>query len=409
MRGLLLAAVLLMPTVAVAQRSDTQDFTSIERGRYLATVGDCVACHTVPGGTPYAGGRAIVTPFGTLLSPNLTPDQQSGIGNWTDDQFIRAVRDGIGSGGQHLYPALPYPYYTRASREDVLAIRTYLATLPATRNEVKANQLPFPFDVRTSLIAWNTLNFRPGEFQPHADKSAEWNRGAYLVEGLAHCGACHTPKNVTGGDETSRALQGYPLQGWVAPNLTGNSQAGLGNWPAEAIVEYLKTGRNEFNAASGPMAEVISYSTSRMTDDDLWAIAAYLKDQPDAGPAGRTPVAGTDPGMQAGAALYADNCSACHTANGAGIARLFPALAKQPSVLQDSPDSLVHVVLRGARAVSTPHAPTGPAMPSFAWRLDDGQIASVLTYIRNSWGNAAPAVDAAAVARARKDLTVAEQ
>jgi mono/diheme cytochrome c family protein len=412
MRRHLAAATLALAALAGgarAQHGDPQDFNTIERGRYLVTLGDCVACHTAPGGQPFAGGRAIATPFGTLLSPNLTPDQQTGIGDWTDDQFVRSMQHGLGANGEHLYPAFPYVYYTKVSRQDDLAIRAFLATLPAVRNAVKTNQLPFPFSVRADMIAWDALYFKPGEFQPDPAKSATWNRGAYIVEGLGHCGACHTPKGPLGGDENSRFLQGYNLSGWIAPNLTPDDRRGLGAWPIEAVVEYLKTGRNEFNAASGPMAEVVSYSTSHMTDDDLWSIATYLKDRP--GPATAAParVAGTEPSMKTGAALYADNCAACHTGNGAGIQRLFPALANQPSVQQPDPASLIGVVLRGTRAVATPAAPTGPAMPSFAWKLNDSQVADVLTYIRNSWGNAAPAVAASDVKSARGHLTEAAQ
>ena len=411
-RGLaaLAYAALMFASPARAQHTDPQDFSIVERGRYLTIAGDCIACHTAPGGQPFAGGRAVATPFGVLLSPNLTPDAETGIGNWTDDQFVRAVQHGIGAGGEHLYPALPYVYYTKATRQDVLAIRAWLATLPAVRNAVKADQLPFPFSIRADMIAWDTLYFKPGEFRPDPSKSAVWNRGAYLVEGLGHCGACHTPKGPLGGDENSRFLQGYNLNGYVAPNLTQDARAGIGGWSIESVVEYLKTGRNEFNAAAGPMAEVVSYSTSKMTDDDLWSIATYLKDGA-AGAAGAAAapsrVADTDPAMKAGASIYASSCAACHTLDGAGIQRLFPALANQPSVQQQDPASLITAVLRGARAVATPAAPTGPAMPSYAWKLNDDQVADVLTYIRNSWGNAAPAVSAGAVKSARTHLTEA--
>jgi mono/diheme cytochrome c family protein len=404
-----LCALVTLALPANAQHTDPQDFTTIERGKYLVTLGDCVACHTAPGGQPFAGGRAIATPFGTLLSPNLTPDRQTGIGDWSDDQFVRAMQHGIGADGEHLYPAFPYVYYTKVTRQDDLAIRTFLATLPPVRNAVKTNQLPFPFSIRADMIAWDALYFKPGVFQPDPHKSAVWNRGAYIVQGLGHCAACHTPKGPLGGDEDSHALQGYDLSGWVAPNLTPDSRRGLGAWPIEAVVEYLKTGRNEFAAASGPMAEVVGYSTSHMTDDDLWSIATYLKDQPAPATTAPARVADTDPTMEAGAAIYADNCAACHTGNGAGIQRMFPALAGQPSVQQPNPASLIGVVLRGAQAVATHQAPTGPAMPSFAWKLNDDEIADVLTYIRNSWGNAAPAVAAGDVKSARKTITEAAQ
>ena len=376
-----------------------QSFSTVERGKYLADVGDCVACHTVPGGAPYAGGRAIETPFGKLVSPNLTPDRETGIGSWTDDQFARAVQKGIGRGGEHLYPALPYAYYTKAPRDDVLAIRAYLLTLAPVRNEVKSNQLPFPFDVRESVAAWNRLYFTEGERKPDPAKSAEWNRGAMLVEGLGHCGACHTPKSSLGGDDAGRAFQGFSLQGWYAPNLTNDARTGLGGWSAEDVVEYLRDGRNRFAIASGPMSEVVSYSTSRMTGADLQAIAVYLKELP--GQAAGAAVA--KPGAAA-EALYVDNCAACHTGSGAGVARLFPALAGAPAIQSREATSLIRVVLQGAQGVATDRAPTGPAMPAFGWKLDDGQVAAVVSYVRGSWGNSAAVVTAGEVAKARADL-----
>ncbi len=251
---------LVLGTTAAQAQTDPQSFDQIERGRYLAIAGDCMACHTVPGGAMYAGGRGIETPFGTLIAPNLTPDPQTGIGSMSNDDFVSSVKEGVGAGG-HLYPAMPYTYYTRMTREDVLAIRAYLATLPPVKNEVHSNQLPFPFNIRASMAAWDALFFSKGDFAPRADKSAEWNRGAYLVEGPEHCGMCHTPKNVLGGDETSKAYTGGVLQGWYAPNLTADPRIGLGSWSAQDLVEYLRSGHNRFTAASGPMAEAVMDST----------------------------------------------------------------------------------------------------------------------------------------------------
>ena len=236
-----------------------------ERGRYLAIVGDCTACHTAQSGAPFAGGRPVETPFGTLLTPNITPDRETGIGAWTDAEFLRAMQQGIGRDGRHLYPAFPYPWFTRVSDGDLLAMRAWLQTLPPVRNQVHPNQLPFPYSVRASLIAWNALYFRPGLFTPNASRSAEWNRGAYLVEGLGHCGACHTPKTALGGNEAGRALQGGPILGWNAPALDGDTRTGLGSWSADDIVTYLRSGHTDHAAAGGPMAEVVENSTSMMT------------------------------------------------------------------------------------------------------------------------------------------------
>ena len=209
MQLLLACALLLLCNAgARAQNPDKQSFEVIEHGRYMAIAGDCAACHTAKGGQPFAGGGALQTPFGTLLAPNITPDVETGIGGWTDDEFLEAVRTGIGHGGIHLYPAMPYTYYAKMMREDVIAIRAYLDTVQPVRNLVQANQLPFPFNQRETMVGWNELFFRPGEFKLDPGKSAEWNRGAYLVEGAEHCGLCHTPKNVMGGDENSRGYAG---------------------------------------------------------------------------------------------------------------------------------------------------------------------------------------------------------
>lgn len=388
---------------AAASSVDKQDFSQQEKGRYLTIVGDCAACHTLPGsGHVFAGGRPIETPFGELVAPNITPDPETGIGAWTDDEFVNAMTKGTGRHGGHLYPAMPYTYYTKVTRDDALAIRAYLNTLPAVRNPVIADQLPFPFNIRASMIGWDMLFFSPGAFQPVADKSAQWNRGAYLAEGLAHCGMCHTPKNLLGADKSGEQLQGYALQGWFAPDITNNPRLGLGGWSVDDIAAYLKTGHNRTSAATGPMSETLNLSTSHMSDDDLKAIAVYLKDQPGGEPG--SPSAPDQATMKVGAQIYADECSGCHTANGKGIAGLFPSLNGSAVVQQGNPATLLRIVLRGARSVGTAGAPTAPAMPAFAWVLGDDRVAAVLTYIRNSWGNAAAPVSAGAVGKARDSL-----
>ena len=388
---------------ASANGIDKQEFKQIERGRYLTIVGDCAACHTLPGsGHELAGGRAIETPFGVILAPNITPDPSTGIGAWTDDEFINAMINGTGRNGVHLYPAMPYTYYTKVTREDALAIRAYLNTVPAVRNAVDANQLPFPLDIRAAMMVWNQLYFTPGTFTPNPNKSAEWNRGAYLAEGLGHCGLCHTPKTILGGDKTSERLQGYALQGWFAADITNDPRRGLGSWSVDDIANYLKIGHSSTSMGAGLMAETIGQSTSHMNDADLKAIATYLKDQSGAGDSQADPPAPDQSTMTVGAKIYADECSGCHVANGKGSAGLFPPLAGSALVQQTDPTSLMHVVLRGARSVATDGAPTGSAMPQFAWLLKDDEVAAVLTYIRNSWGNAAPAVSGGEVGKARR-------
>jgi len=399
--GLLL---LVLTAGAAPAATDGQSFEQIARGRYLAVVGDCAACHTVPGGPLYGGGRPLETPFGTLLAPNLTPDRETGIGAWSDDEFVAALRNGKSENG-HLYPGMPYTYYTKATRDDALAIRAYLATLEPVSNKVVANQLPFPFNMRFTIAVWNELFFTAGSFGPVAGKSEEWNRGAYLVEGLGHCGMCHTAKNFLGGDHTSRALQGGELQGWFSPSLTGDAREGLGGWSVDDIVSYLATGHNRISAATGPMAEVITDSTSQMSRNDLAAIATYLKDAEPAGAPTRKPIASDDAAMRVGQTIYVNHCTACHGPEGAGVAQLFPALKASPSVQSLEPTSLIRVVLQGAQSVATDSAPTGASMPAFGWKLSNNEVAAVLTYIRNSWGNAAGAVSASDVRQWRQQLS----
>jgi mono/diheme cytochrome c family protein len=389
--------------VAVARASD-QDFTTIERGHYLATASDCVACHTVPGTTRnFAGGRAIETPFGDIVSANITPDMATGIGSWTDKQFEDAVRKGIRPDGSRLYPAMPYPNYTKLSHDDVMAIRAYLRTVKAVKNKVDRSTLPFPFNIRSGMRAWNALFFNEGEYKPDPNKSAEWNRGAYLVQGPGHCGACHTPKNVAGADKSSEAFHGAQLQGWFAPNITNDDLKGLGTWSVDDVATYLKTGHNRITAATGIMAEEINFASSKMTDSDLKAIAIYLKSLPGDQERHDT-LAADDPMMKAGHAIYRDQCAACHMIDGKGVPHLFPSLADASVLRSRDPRTAIRLVLRGARTVATKGEPTAPGMPSYAHMLKDDEIAAVLTYARNAWGRNAPPVTADDVRKARKDL-----
>ena len=400
------ATTLIAPLPLQGGQSDPQAFAQIERGRYLAVLSDCTSCHTVPGSSqPFAGGRAIETPFGNILAPNITPDRETGIGAWSDDDFDAAVRQGVRPNGAKLYPAMPYNAFTKMSRNDVLAIRAYLNTVAPVRNAVVADALPFPFSVRAVMGVWDTLYFTAGEYKPDPNKSAEWNRGAYIVTGPAHCPACHTPKTFLGGDKTNHYLMGSDLQGWFAPELTDDKSAGLGRWTADDVVAYLKTGHNRISAATGPMAEVVSLSSSNMTDADLKSIATYLKSfsQPaDADPP--APIGPKDPRMVAGHAIYRDQCSACHGLDGRGAADLFPSLADSSVARSEDPATQIRIVLRGARSVATAAEPTAPGMPSYGRQLSDAQVAAVLTYVRNSWGGAAKAVTAEDVASARLAL-----
>jgi mono/diheme cytochrome c family protein len=404
-RSFLAAAMLALGFTAAALAQNGQSFDRIQRGRYLAILGDCSACHTAPGGLPFAGGLALETPFGTIVSTNITPDRETGIGNWSENDFVSAMRMGKGYNGTRLYPAMPYTAYTKMTDEDVLAVRAYLATLAPVHNKVVSNQLPFPFNIRLVMTVWNALNFNPGRYQPNPEKSAEWNRGAYIIEGPGHCGTCHTPKTLLGGDKANFPLAGGTLQGWFAPNITTDPHKGIGGWSKKDIVEYLKTGSNPWTLASGPMADAVSHSTSKMADEDIAAIATFLRDSGTVTLAAKPiPVAASDGAMRSGAAIYKDNCAVCHRDSGTGESHLFPRLAGSALVQSDDPTTLVRVALQGSRAVATSSMPTAPAMPAFDWRLNDTQIAAVLTYIRNSWGNAAAPVTANAVAGGRAFL-----
>lgn len=385
---LALVTLTLAAGVGEATSAGLQDFSSVERGRYLATAADCGSCHTIPGSDhPFSGGRPIETPFGVLVAPNITPDRETGIGAWSDDEFDAAVRKGVRRDGKRLYPAMPFPYFARMTQEDVKDIRAYLSTIEPVHNPVAVNQLPFPLNQRMAMTVWDTLYFTPGEFREQPDKSKQWNRGAYLVEGPGHCGACHTPKTALGGDEPDKRLQGYTLQGWVAPDIT-SGQGPLADWSADDLAQYLKTGHNRFAAAAGLMGEVVELSTSKLSDDDVKAMAAYLKDQ--SGPKPAADSAAESHVMAAGGAIYQDLCSACHKSDGSGVPNLIPDFAHVATVSTGDPTTVLRVILQGAQSVATDQEPTGPAMPAFGWQLNDAQVAAVATYVRNHWGKAPP-------------------
>jgi mono/diheme cytochrome c family protein len=374
----------------------------LRQGQALTIAGDCMSCHTRDGGHPFAGGLGLKTPFGVIYSPNITPDRGTGIGAWTSDQFYRAMHHGVGAHGENLYPAFPYPWFSHASRADVDAIFAYLKTVPAERYTAPANRLPFPLNIRFMVKGWNLLFFRPHDFQPSPGQSTEWNRGAYLVTGLAHCGGCHTPMNFLGAAKADQAFHGAELENWVAPNLTANAREGLGGWSIDDITEYLRTGRNARAGAGASMGEVVTYSTSLMSDQDRRAIAVYLKSL-NGSSDGAQPSA--DAGaMRRGAAVYSDACASCHLENGVGQPRFFPPLGHDAMLQQENPTGLEHLILAGSRVGPTPIRPSPLTMPSFAWKLTDGEIADVATFIRNSWGNHAAPVPASRVADLRRRL-----
>ncbi|MCB8879796.1 c-type cytochrome [Acidisoma cellulosilytica] len=383
----------------------------IKRGHYLALAGDCVACHTAPGGAPYAGGLQLNTGFGIVAASNITPDRDTGIGGWTTKQFILAMHRGIGDHGKRLYPAMPYTAYAKVSDADLTDIKAYLDTLPPVNHAVIANQMPFPFNIRLMMIGWNMLFFDFGgaEYKADPTQTAEWNRGAYLVQGLEHCSTCHTTKNFLGADEAGKFLHGTDLDGWWAPDLTSNTRIGLGSWSEDDIVTFLKTGANDRMVAAGPMAEAVTNSTQHLTVPDLHAMAVYLKSIPASDDTGLTPVPPTDPQMVAGRAIYGDNCAACHVLNATGVPGMAPAFVLSPSVQAQNPENMIRTILAGGHVAVTETNPTGAAMPAFDWKLSDAQIAAVTTYLRNSWGNAAGPVTADQVAAKRQQIGARER
>ncbi|HEY5048465.1 MAG TPA: cytochrome c [Rhizomicrobium sp.] len=376
---------------SLSHASAPANATRVAEGRYLAAVGDCASCHTREGGPALAGGFALNTPFGTIYSANITQDKTTGIGSWSQTDFERTMSQGQDDQKQNLYPAMPYPSYAHATQGDVDAIFAYLKTVKPVHYNPPPNRLPFPLTIRPLLSFWNWLYLKHGPIAVPAHASPQWVRGAYIVQGLGHCGACHTPKTIFQGDKYDDALQGDALDNWFAPDLNGDHRQGLGSWSAADIVEFLKTGRNARSSASGSMSLVIVHSTSKMSDADLKAIAAYLKSLPAAKsePAPAHPAAVL---MAQGRAVYVDECSACHKMDGAGVARFFPPLRGNTNVQQTNPTTLLHYILTGAQTATTSAKPTPFSMPTYAWKLNNDELAAVATYIRNSWGNVAPAV-----------------
>lgn len=391
------ASILTEPIVARLPNAE-----QVGRGQYLVRAGDCLSCHLTAGGQPFAGGLGLNTPFGVIYSSNITSDKDRGIGDWTPDQFYRAMHEGIGIHGEHLYPAFPYPWFTQVSRQDDDAILAYLKTVPAADTIPPANALPFPLNIRAVVTAWNVLFLNSKTFTRDPTQSEEWNKGAAIVNGLGHCGGCHTPKNRLGADKRGDQFHGGVSDNFVAPDLTDNVQTGLGDWTVDDITEYLHTGRSARASAGGPMADVVTYSTSLLNDEDRHAIAVYLKTQ--AARVADTPNSPDRTAMKRGAEVYSDACSSCHLGDGLGQPRFFPPLGKNAVVQQPNPIGVLHILLAGSRVGPSPSRPSPLTMPSFAWKLTDQEIADVSTYMRNSWGNHASTVSADAVRSLREKL-----
>ncbi|HEY6644822.1 cytochrome c [Povalibacter sp.] len=391
------AASLLLAILAMPQAAADSGESPAERGRYIAIAGNCISCHTSEGGEPFAGGLAFETPFGKIYSTNITPDPDTGIGNWTQDQFARAVREGVRADGAHLYPAFPYTAYTKLTDEDVAALYDYFKTLKPVNAAARPNEMGFPYNQRWALGAWKMMFFDAGRFAPDASKSQEWNRGAYLVESLGHCSACHAPRNMLGaeksamtGGEIMAVVATGETRTWSAPNLTDVSN-GLQSWSLDDVASYLKKGRNPLAETHGPMNEVILNSTRHLTDADVRAMATYLKSLPgDKGSVGK--VASADV-LKEGERLYNLNCGTCHQPNGMGDIDYDGGakLVHNPLVQASNPASLINVILYGPQVTDLGEK-QWKDMPSFHEKLADEDIAAIASYMRNAWGNVGGAV-----------------
>lgn len=391
-----------------------------QHGRRVALEGDCAGCHTARHDDPYAGGVAFATPVGTLYSSNITPDPDQGIGRYSFIDFVRLMRLGVTPSGKRVYPAMPYPAYAKVTDEDLQDLFAWLqkGVAPSGRPSRKGD-ISWPLTMRWPLALWNLAFDKAKPYQPDPARDAEWNRGAYLVQGLAHCGTCHTPRNFAFAEKdldgsTPFFLAGASFDGQAPTNLRGNEGDGLGRWSKEDIIQLLQSGRNPHSAVSGSMVEVVSFSTQYFDPKDLSAIAAYLKTLPPA--PGDHPAFAPDPATlrsyldgtenDPGGKIYMDACSACHRLGGQGAGTAMPGLAGNPMVLSRDPSSLIQVILEGARLPSTAAAPSALAMPGFAWRYDDTQVAALASFIRASWGNRAPAVAPGQVTDVRTRLNL---
>ncbi|NEU11041.1 c-type cytochrome [Methylobacterium sp. BTF04] len=372
---------------ALAQGADAE---LIKRGAYLATAGDCVACHSAPGGKPFAGNYVLNTPIGKIRTPNLTPDKETGLGNWTADDFYRAFHEGIDKDGSYLYPAFPFAWYTKVSRPDSDAIFAYLQSLEPVNEPRKASEIPFPFNIRTALITWRTAFFTAGEFKPDPAASAEVNRGGYLVEGLGHCGMCHNANKIVGNSGLAGKLGGGVIDGWYAPNITPDDHTGIGAWTDDQVVTYLKTGAapgDRPGVAAGPMRQTIEESLSKMTDADIKAMVAYLRTQKAKETYKVKDLQAFNAAGAPGAGTYLSYCSSCHKPDGKGVEGAIPALAGNTSVQAQGPETVIRVILGGLSAQNG-YAP----MPAIGAGMTDAEVADVTDYVRNSWGNSAPVI-----------------
>ncbi|SDC81432.1 c-type cytochrome [Paraburkholderia lycopersici] len=391
----------------MAAPARTADADLVAHGAYVARVGDCVACHTAPGGKPMAGGLALNTPFGAVYSTNITPDEATGIGRYTFAAFERVMRKGVAADGHNLYPAMPYPSYAKITDDDMQALFAYLKHgVQPVRQANRAPGIGWPFNMRWGLALWNALFLDDAPFRFDPAHDAQWNRGAYLTQGPGHCGACHTPRGIAfeekalsdAGSDGRLYLSGATVESWHAIDLRNL-------WTVDDLVALLKTGQNQYTSAAGGMTDVIHHSTQYMSDADLKAMAVYLKSLPDgaAGPAAEPAPAAAEPAglfTSKGGLGYLQFCASCHQTDGRGFASAFPPLGGNPAVLSDNPESLIHVVLTGWKSAQTATYPRVYTMPAFD-QLSDQELADILTFVRTGWGGRKDAITASQIGKLR--------
>ena len=396
--GIAVFSIAWRPSISAITAPARESFATadISRGAELSALGDCVVCHTTRNGRPFAGGRGVQTPFGTVFSTNITPDSETGIGRWSLPAFRRAMRDGIDREGGHLYPVLPYPHFIHATDDDLAALYAFLMTRRPVAQEPRRNELGFPFNVRTLLAGWNLLFLRHDPWRPDEARTPEWNRGAYLVEAIGHCGACHTPHNLLGAEKPAQTLAGGEAEGWDAPALRTGTAAPA-EWTVDALTSYLRTGFDSgHGAASGPMTEV-TQQLAAVPDADVRAMAVYIGSfMPDAAPAITPPRPAPDPSA---AAIFAGACGACHAADAPMSRRGAPSLALSTAVHTATARDVVAVILHG---LPWREGHSGPYMPAFAGALTDAQVASVAAYVRANFSDQPAWTDVEATVRDAK-------
>ncbi|SFM04567.1 Cytochrome c, mono-and diheme variants [Nitrosomonas nitrosa] len=387
-----LIALLMVGVMEIHAATESTAVRQLARGEYLARVGNCLGCHTTKGGQPFAGGLRLTTSFGTFVTPNITPDDETGIGRWSQEDFWRAMHEGKSRDGRLLYPAFPYTDYTKVTREDADLIFAYLRSIPAVSQSNPPHEIRFPYNYRPLLYVWRALFFKQGIYEPDSTKSEEWNRGAYLVQGLGHCNACHTARNVLGASQDEHASEGQIMDSnWYAPSLTTRQEAGSMDWSIEEIVELLTVGVTQRAMMSGPMGTVVRQSLQYLTPEDARAMAVYLKSLPesDAPPEVRYPEMpeGVRKYLAQGEKLYEKHCQDCHGASGQGAPGIYPALTGNRSVTMAIPTNVIRIVLNGGYPPTTAANPQPYGMPPFQQIIRDEEVAQLVSFIRNAWGN----------------------